>query len=114
MKEVPEEEDAVEVNHFPRNGNNDYDYPRNGSDGYDHVPVSEIQEEPGTNKAVQIETSPHVRGSRKENAIRRETEIEFRLSGRREDNRYGGGIFFVLKENEGQQAEMHGLHEVFG
>ncbi|XP_020258772.1 uncharacterized protein LOC109835198 [Asparagus officinalis] len=37
----------------------------------------------------------------KESAIRRETEGEFRLLGRREGNgRYGGGRFFTVEENE--------------
>ncbi|XP_044475864.1 uncharacterized protein LOC123203536 [Mangifera indica] len=35
----------------------------------------------------------------KESAIRRETEGEFRLLGRREGDRFGGGRFFVLEEN---------------
>ncbi|KAL5705028.1 molybdenum cofactor sulfurtransferase [Ranunculus cassubicifolius] len=36
----------------------------------------------------------------KESAIRRETEGEFRLLGRREGNKYGGGRFFGVEENE--------------
>ncbi|KAA8537691.1 hypothetical protein F0562_027319 [Nyssa sinensis] len=36
---------------------------------------------------------------RKESAIRRETEGEFRLLGRRERNKYSGGRFFDLEEN---------------
>ncbi|KAJ0085168.1 hypothetical protein Patl1_09046 [Pistacia atlantica] len=36
----------------------------------------------------------------KESAIRRETEGEFRLLGRREGDRVGGGRFFVLEDND--------------
>lgn len=36
----------------------------------------------------------------KESAIRRETEGEFRLLGRREGNRFAGGRFFGVEENE--------------
>uniref|UniRef100_A0A5B7BXK9 Molybdenum cofactor sulfurase n=2 Tax=Davidia involucrata TaxID=16924 RepID=A0A5B7BXK9_DAVIN len=42
---------------------------------------------------------------RKESAIRRETEGEFRLLGRRERNGYSGGRFFDLEEN-GRTASM--------
>ncbi|KAK7309239.1 hypothetical protein RJT34_05803 [Clitoria ternatea] len=114
VKEVPEEDHVTEDNHYSRNGN-----------GLDHLYVSEIQEEPGTSKAVNA-GSAALKGSRlnnstsiaqhhsmengstseicpdvKESAIRRETEGEFRLLGRREGNRYGGGgRFFGLEENE--------------
>ncbi|KAK7307592.1 hypothetical protein VNO77_40794 [Canavalia gladiata] len=114
VKEVPEEEHLAEDNHYSRNGN-----------GSDHLYANEIQEEPGTSKAVNA-GSVSLKGSWpnnstsiaqhhslengstseicsdvKESAIRRETEGEFRLLGRREGNRYGGGSrFFGLEENE--------------
>ncbi|KAI4327511.1 hypothetical protein L6164_019961 [Bauhinia variegata] len=117
VKEVPEEENAMEENHYSRNGNT----------GSDYLYGNEIQEEPGTSKAVHAGSVPDVapKGSRlnnsnsaaqnhrlengstseicaevKDSAIRRETEGEFRLLGRREGNRYGGGRFFGLEENE--------------
>ena len=113
VKEVPEEENFAEVNEYSRNGN-----------GPAHLYVSEIQEESGTSKSVNA-GSVAQKGSRlnnstsiaqhhslengstseicaevKESAIRRETEGEFRLLGRREGNRHGGVRFFGLEENE--------------
>ncbi|XP_061352518.1 uncharacterized protein LOC133297398 isoform X3 [Gastrolobium bilobum] len=92
VKEVPEEEHVDEVNHYSVNGN-----------GSDHLHVNEIVEEPETSEAVHngsngstSEICPDV----KESAIRRETEGEFRLLGRREGNRYSGGRIFGLEENE--------------
>lgn len=43
----------------------------------------------------------------KESAIRRETEGEFRLLGRRENNRFAGGRFFVLEENDNVASMGH-------
>ncbi|XP_061360573.1 uncharacterized protein LOC133304538 isoform X2 [Gastrolobium bilobum] len=92
VKEVPEEEHIDEVNHYSVNGN-----------GSDHLHVNEIMEEPETSEVVHNGSNgstskicPDV----KESAIRRETEGEFRLLGRREGNRYSGGRFFGLEENE--------------
>ncbi|XP_061352519.1 uncharacterized protein LOC133297398 isoform X4 [Gastrolobium bilobum] len=87
VKEVPEEEHVDEVNHYSVNGN-----------GSDHLHVNEIVEEPETSEAngSTSEICPDV----KESAIRRETEGEFRLLGRREGNRYSGGRIFGLEENE--------------
>ncbi|XP_011004591.1 PREDICTED: uncharacterized protein LOC105111050 [Populus euphratica] len=93
---------------------------RNNKKGSDRLHVHEIEEEPGTsffsNSAV---NRSHLNNSTsglqhnltngstaaicseiKESAIRRETEGEFRLLGRREGSRYGGGSrFFGLEEN---------------
>ncbi|KAF2283655.1 hypothetical protein GH714_013370 [Hevea brasiliensis] len=117
VKEVPEEERLTETNcTLP-----------NGKKGSDRPHVHEIEEKPGTsnphsagslsNSAVNRSklnnsTSAAVHHSlangstsaigseMKESAIRRETEGEFRLLGRREGNRYAGGRFFGLEENE--------------
>ncbi|KAK7263067.1 hypothetical protein RJT34_30651 [Clitoria ternatea] len=108
VKEVPEEEYGDEVNHYSRNGNG----------------VNEILEEPGTSEAasngsvalkeswlsnstslsrhqsLENGSTSEICSDVKESAIRRETEGEFRLLGRREGNRYGGGRFLGLEENE--------------
>ncbi|EEF40046.1 uncharacterized protein LOC8260558 [Ricinus communis] len=107
VKEVPEEEQFTETSYTPRNN-------RMGH-------IHEIEEEPGTsdplsasslsNSAVnRSQAAGHhslangstsaIGSEMKESAIRRETEGEFRLLGRREGNRYGGGRFFGLEENE--------------
>ncbi|KAK7251107.1 hypothetical protein RIF29_34023 [Crotalaria pallida] len=112
VKEVPEEE-YDEVNPYSGNGN-----------GSDHLHVNEIVEEPGASEAIhngslaregswlnnstsyahhqglEIGSTSEICADVKESAIRRETEGEFRLLGRREGNRYGGGRFFGLEENE--------------
>ncbi|XP_028790944.1 uncharacterized protein LOC114746828 [Neltuma alba] len=116
VKEVPEEEHVAEMNDFSRNGS-----------GSDHLYANEIEEEPGSSEPVHLgsgENGP-LKGSGlnnpysvaqhhrfengctseisrelKESAIRRETEGEFRLLDRREGNRYAGGRFFGLDENE--------------
>jgi len=107
VKEVPEEEHVEEVDHYSRNGN-----------GSDHLHGDEILEEPGTGEAVnngswlnnstslarhqslENGSTSEICADVKESAIRRETEGEFRLLGRREGNRYGGGRFFGLEETE--------------
>ncbi|KAF9608827.1 hypothetical protein IFM89_011865 [Coptis chinensis] len=78
--------------------------------------VREIQEEPEIREELDAPTSGFLQGSvqsrptsnvcreEKENAIRRETEGEFRLLGRREGNRYAGGRFFGMEENEGAMS----------
>ncbi|XP_050205437.1 uncharacterized protein LOC126655346 [Mercurialis annua] len=104
VKEVPEEEQFMETNGTLRNN-------RKGH-------IHEIEEEPGTsdpfssnsisNSRFQANeryslangSSSAIGPEMKESAIRRETEGEFRLLGRREGNRYGGGRFFGLEENE--------------
>ncbi|XP_057415466.1 uncharacterized protein LOC130710281 [Lotus japonicus] len=113
VKEVPEEEHVDEVYHYSRNG-----------DESDHLHANEIVEEAGASEAVyngsvafegswlNSSTSPARHQSLengstseicpdiKESAIRRETEGEFRLLGRREGNRHGGGRLFGSEENE--------------
>ncbi|KAL1333061.1 hypothetical protein HN51_061814 [Arachis hypogaea] len=106
VKEVPEEEQD-ESSHYSRNGNSS-----------DHLEANGILEEPGTSEAAQNgsvalkgswlnqhqsfenSSTSEICADVKESAIRRETEGEFRLLGRREGNRYGGGRFFGLEENE--------------
>nr|KYP65365.1 Molybdenum cofactor sulfurase [Cajanus cajan] len=96
VKEVPEEEHVQEEDHYSRNGN-----------GSDHMHANEIMEEPGTSAAVnngswlnnstslarqqslENGSTSGICADVKESAIRRETEGEFRLLGRREGNRYG-------------------------
>ena len=114
VKGIPEEEQFSEANPTSR---------INGKDS-DHQHIQEIQEEPET-KPTRSMLNCTVNGSSlnkpaslpqfcgpmngsiseifpetKESAIRRETEGEFRLLGRREGNRFSGGRFFGLEENE--------------
>lgn len=113
VKEVPEEESVEEVHHYSFNGN-----------GSDRPHVSEIMEEPGTSEAGQngsvaaggswLNDSASLARHRslengstsgicsdiKESAIRRETEGEFRLLGRREGNRFGGSRLIGLEDDE--------------
>uniref|UniRef100_A0A2P2MLU7 Uncharacterized protein MANES_13G130600 n=1 Tax=Rhizophora mucronata TaxID=61149 RepID=A0A2P2MLU7_RHIMU len=115
VKEVPEEEQ------FTKTSVN-----QNKKGGLDHVNIHEIEEETGINNSLATSTLSNSAISRahpnrssavrqngmangstaaicpemKESAIRRETEGEFRLLGRREGNRYAGGRFFGLDENE--------------
>ncbi|KAG2719906.1 hypothetical protein I3760_02G013100 [Carya illinoinensis] len=120
VKEVPEEEQVAETNHTSQNGRKRLNH------------VQEIQEEPETSKpipagslsnsalngaCVNISTSACQHRSQengstseifqevKESAIRRETEGEFRLLGRREGNKFTGGRFFGLEENESSSRE---------
>ncbi|KAH7846572.1 hypothetical protein Vadar_015657 [Vaccinium darrowii] len=89
LKEVPEEEQVTHENPTCRES-------RKGSC------YQEIQEEPpqttkfsgvnGSTSEISVET--------KESAIRRETEGEFRLLGRREGGRLGGSRFFGIEDNE--------------
>ncbi|POO02694.1 Glycine dehydrogenase (decarboxylating) [Trema orientale] len=118
VKEVPEEEQFAETSPTLQNGKK--------SSNYQHC--GEIEEEPEVSGAVPAGhvSSTATNGSRlnyvssthqhrclengtsseicsdiKESAIRRETEGEFRLLGRRDGNtRYAGGRFFGLEENE--------------
>ncbi|KAI9088595.1 hypothetical protein K1719_029709 [Acacia pycnantha] len=113
VKEVPEGDQTDEVRDFSRTGAN-------------HLYVNEIEEKPGTSRAIHAESATNgaLKASRlnnshsvaqhhgfengctseivskiKESAIRRETEGEFRLLDRRDGNQYGGGRFFGLEEN---------------
>ncbi|KAF8377484.1 hypothetical protein HHK36_030864 [Tetracentron sinense] len=123
VKEIPEEEQFAEID--PASGNS--------GKSADSLHVSEIQEEPeireepiltgsklsstGNGSRLNTLTSGFRHGSlengstseicqeTKESAIRRETEGEFRLLGRREGNRFAGSRFFGLEESE-QGASM--------
>lgn len=86
VKEVTGEEKLVGTNGDVRNKNADYS----------HIP--EIEEEPGTSKPPPDGSTSEICPEVKESAIRRETEGEFRLLGRREGNRYAGGRFFGLED----------------
>ncbi|KAA8531764.1 hypothetical protein F0562_006519 [Nyssa sinensis] len=114
VKEVAEEEQFSETNPTLRN---------NG-DASDHQHVQEIQEEPETSKpsptlnsavnrshftnansvsqhhSLKNGSASEICLETKESAIRRETEGEFRLLGRREGNRFTGGRFFGIEEIE--------------
>ncbi|KAM7506964.1 hypothetical protein LguiA_017417 [Lonicera macranthoides] len=67
----------------------------NNLDSRHHHNVHEIEEEPEDSKPVDTLNS-----AAKESAIRRETESEFRLLGRREGNRFSGGRFLGVEEKE--------------
>ncbi|KAL6012507.1 hypothetical protein ACLOJK_002996 [Asimina triloba] len=109
VKESPEEEEDTERDGAPQNSGNDPDFQC----------VTEIEEEPeireegvagaklnstdkhgrlenGSSSEICQERLTEVKGS----AIRRETEGEFRLLERREGNRFGGGRFFGVEDNE--------------
>ncbi|KDO79373.1 hypothetical protein CISIN_1g002866mg [Citrus sinensis] len=114
VKEVPEEEQFSGMTHNFRNNNKSSGCPR----------VEEIQEEPSISKdSTGFASNSVMNGSClnnsssssqhhglangltseicsevKESAIRRETEGEFRLLGRREGSRYIGGRFFGLED----------------
>ena len=122
VKEIPEEEEFAET----------YSTSQNGGECFDRVHVHEIQEEPATSKTVptgsmskSVVNGSHVNRSTsaclhrsqengsaseicpevKESAIRRETEGEYRLLGRREGNRYAGDRFLGLEESEPSSRE---------
>ncbi|CAL5326293.1 unnamed protein product [Camellia sinensis] len=97
LKQVPEEEQFAETK----------PYSQNGAKGLGHHHDHEIQEEPQTHKYSGVNGSSLNNGSTseiypetKESAIRRETEGEFRLLGRREGGRFSGGRFFGIEELE--------------
>ncbi|KAK3223109.1 hypothetical protein Dsin_010134 [Dipteronia sinensis] len=117
VKEVPEEEQFAAATPNSRINNK----------GSDRTRIQEIQEEPSVSKPLSTGyvSNSTINGSRldnsnsasqhrslangltseicseiKESAIRRETEGEFRLLGRREGSRYTGGRFFGLEDNE--------------
>lgn len=92
IKEIPEEDHFSETH-----------------TSFDRHRVREIEEEPESSNSASIFNS--VRQNRgvgngsimpdaKESAIRRETEGEFRLLGRREGNRYSGGRLFGVEDLE--------------
>ncbi|KAJ6678497.1 MOLYBDOPTERIN COFACTOR SULFURASE MOSC [Salix viminalis] len=114
VKEVPEEEQFSETDLSSRNNK-----------GSGRLHVHEIEEEPGTssfsnssiNRSHNNKSTPGshhnlsngssaaICSEMKESAIRRETEGEFRLLGRREGSRYAGSRFFGLEENEHPSRE---------
>ncbi|XP_062154645.1 uncharacterized protein LOC133862789 [Alnus glutinosa] len=122
VKEVPEEEQFAAVNPTSKNSRK----------CLDRLHVQEIEEEPTTSKPLPSGSVSNsavngscVNGSSsacqhtsqengstseiyvemKESAIRRETEGEYRLLGRREANKYSGGRFFVSEDNEPASRE---------
>ncbi|XAR57838.1 Molybdenum cofactor sulfurtransferase [Bertholletia excelsa] len=97
LKDVPEEDQLPETKPYSQNGGKIL--------GYHHD--QEIQEEPQTSGYSGINGFSLKNGSTseicqeaKESAIRRETEGEFRLLGRREGGRFTGGRFFRIEELE--------------
>ncbi|XP_010255073.1 PREDICTED: uncharacterized protein LOC104595843 [Nelumbo nucifera] len=111
VKEVPEEEQFAEID--PMSGDNG----RNAD--FEHIreieKESEIREESmqtgsklshvvnGSgiqHDSLQNGSTSEICQETKESAIRRETEGEFRLLGRREGNRFAGGRFFGVEEDE--------------
>ncbi|OMP02136.1 hypothetical protein COLO4_11320 [Corchorus olitorius] len=105
VREIPEEEQFAGANITSWNHKK----------ASDHSHVHEIQEEQGTSKQLSSVSSSAMNGARlnnglangstseisseiKESAIRRETEGEFRLLGRREGSRYNGGRFFGVED----------------
>ncbi|XP_022775234.1 uncharacterized protein LOC111317138 [Durio zibethinus] len=119
-KEIPEEEQFSGTNITSRNHKK----------ASDHSRVLEIQEEQGTSEPLSAGSVSNsaINGARlnnssvfqnnglancstseisseiKESAIRRETEGEFRLLGRREGNRYNGGRLFGLEDEHPSQG----------
>ncbi|TYJ47292.1 hypothetical protein E1A91_A02G178900v1 [Gossypium mustelinum] len=114
VKEIPEEELFAGTNIRSQNQKK----------ASDHSHVPEIEEEQSTSKplAVGSVSGSAINGARlnnglangstseisseiKESAIRRETEGEFRLLGRREGNRYNGGRFFGLEDENPSRGQ---------
>ncbi|XP_042511060.1 uncharacterized protein LOC122086362 [Macadamia integrifolia] len=108
VKEVSEEEEFAETDH-----GKDVDSQHvgeieeeireeatlTGSQFYSNVNGSALKD-PFKNGSQQSGSTPEVCRETKESAIRRETEGEFRLLERREGNRFAGGRFFGVEENE--------------
>ncbi|KAG9440772.1 hypothetical protein H6P81_020937 [Aristolochia fimbriata] len=106
VKEVPEEEqyneDPTHVNaqidadyHFDREIQEEPEIREESSSGGAKLNGSRIHENGSASEICQeglVET--------KESAIRRETEGEFRLLGRREGNRFAGGRFFGVDDSD--------------
>ncbi|RWR74195.1 hypothetical protein CKAN_00251400 [Cinnamomum micranthum f. kanehirae] len=110
VEEIPEEEQYTEIYPAPSKSRNDPDFQY----------ASEIQEESEIREEVNMNgarlknpiqhSSLEDRSSTvicqeslveaKESAIRRDTEGEFRLLGRREGGRFAGGRFFGVEEND--------------
>ncbi|KAK2981022.1 hypothetical protein RJ640_012181 [Escallonia rubra] len=98
VKGIPEEEHFTESSPISR------EYGRN----LKHRHAQEIHEEPETSNptsayqhhSLQNGSGSEICSEAKESAIRRETEGEFRLLGRREGNKFSGGRFFGIEEME--------------
>ncbi|XVF17760.1 hypothetical protein REPUB_Repub10bG0151500 [Reevesia pubescens] len=113
VKEIPEELQFAGTNLTSRN--------HKKASAHSHV--LEIEEEQGTRKPLSVSSSAingallsnssafqnnglangstsEISSEIKESAIRRETEGEFRLLGRREGNKYNGGRFFGLEDED--------------
>ncbi|XAR73940.1 Molybdenum cofactor sulfurtransferase [Bertholletia excelsa] len=102
LKDVPEKEQSAETKTSFQNGGK----------GQVHFCDEEIQEEPQSNKYCGINgysvnkpslengSTSEIFQEAKESAIRRETEGEFRLLGRREGGRFAGGRFLGIEELE--------------
>ncbi|MCL7038678.1 hypothetical protein MKW94_016687 [Papaver nudicaule] len=88
LKEIPEEEQYAETDSVSKKSETDTNF--------DHF--REIQEEPTTSGSKS--STALNRPETKESAIKRETEGEFRLLGRRENRFAGGGRFFGAEDNE--------------
>ncbi|KAI8031011.1 Molybdenum cofactor sulfurase [Camellia lanceoleosa] len=109
LKDIPEKEQLNEAKPFSQNGG------KGSGQRHDQG----IQEEPQTSKysgvngsgvdksssvlqprVLENGSTSKIRVESKESAIRRETEGEFRLLGRREGGRFAGGRFFGIEELE--------------
>ncbi|XP_043713899.1 uncharacterized protein LOC122662351 [Telopea speciosissima] len=112
VKEVPEEEQFSETDPTSQNGGKDADFHHvseieeestlSGSRLYSTANGSALKDSSSGVKhgSHQNGSNPEVCKETKESAIRRETEGDFRLLGRREGTRFGGGRFFGVEENE--------------
>ncbi|KAJ4962751.1 hypothetical protein NE237_022690 [Protea cynaroides] len=116
VKEVPEEEQFAEAHPTSRNGGMDVDFQHvseieeeireesqlSGSRLYSTVNGSALKDSSSgvKHRSHQNGSTSEVCQETKESAIRRETEGDFRLLGRREGNRLAGGRFFGVEENE--------------
>ncbi|XP_012469516.1 uncharacterized protein LOC105787592 [Gossypium raimondii] len=114
VKEIPEEELFAGTNIRSQNQKK----------ASDHSHVPEIEEEQSSSKPLAVGSvsgsainrarlknglangsTSEISSEIKESAIRRETEGEFRLLGRREGNRYNGGRFFGLEDEHPSRGQ---------
>ncbi|ERN17697.1 uncharacterized protein LOC18446042 [Amborella trichopoda] len=115
VKEVSEEEQSMEHDGSGRKGGASMDNaPQVSHATKSQDYIEEIQEERDINGSKLENSTPRFHGNgtskgeifqeslgeTKESAIRRETEGEFRLLGRREGSRFSGGRFFGVDDNE--------------
>ncbi|KAL6993683.1 molybdenum cofactor sulfurtransferase [Sarracenia purpurea var. burkii] len=92
LKDVPEEEQLTETQSSLQIGGKIREEPQTSKDSSISQPPSL---ENGSTSEICLEKT-------RESAIRRETEGEFRLLGRREGSRFGAGRFFGIEELEQQ------------